>query len=137
MKRKSVPVMEFDENEFLIKVKECGNAMARGDFSKGRLDTIEESPKEMMQSDVSHVQQENIKFDYESKFLIVRPRNKKHKRISIDGEYHAIMDRFLSQMGENRVSINNYFNNIIEAHFNQYSYNIEALYQEKQQKKLF
>lgn len=136
MRRKSIPIDEFDEESYLTIVDEYGIAMARGEFSKGRVVAVENNPKEVKQSKVSHKQREQQRYDYESGFLVIKSQKITSKRISINMKYHTIMSRFLSQMGDNKISINNYLNNIIEAHFDQYSDEIEELYKLKRQKKL-
>ena len=135
MAKKEMSTPQFSEADFLVKVKECGNSMARGDFFKNKSSSVVDEPSEKEKS-IPPKQRTRNKGDYKSIFLIAKPNKKKPMRVSISGEYYVAMTRLLGEMGDEKISINNYLNNIIECHFDQNSNEINELFQKKQSSKL-
>ena len=108
------------------------------DLLKNKTTTVEDKSNETIEKTSSHQKLTDVKCDYESCFLSNKDIGKTPKiRLVINRDYYNIMSRLLGEIGNNRISINNYLNNILESHFKQYSNEISELFKRKQSKDLF
>ena len=132
MAKKEMSTPQFNEADFLVKVKECGNSMARGDFFKKNQNTTTDISNEIEEENIPRRQRIKSKIDYKAIFLAPKVSKEKSARVTINVEYHIVMLRLMGAMGNKKISITNYLNNIIESHLNEYKNEINELYQKTQ-----
>lgn len=111
----------FDENEMLTQVGQYGELLAQGKHHEINA-ANKEKPK-----------QKNTKggTDYASNFLMVKRVAKNNNvSITINQDFHTKMLKITAMMGEDRININTYLNNIVAVHFEQYRDVINELYKE-------
>ena len=138
---KKIHLNEIDESFILASVKKDKAPAAETEISEEQKNVKSELPEntgDPVETPKEDGRRKRKSQDYESLFIKESPLTARlGKTVYVRREFHDRILRITQVIGENRISLSDYIDNLIAHHFETFQEDISRLYREKNNSNLF